>query len=174
MQHNSKANSPRLSEKLAVLPASQEIPRPSWNPKFQHRVYKGPTAVSIVSQMLPPPPGHSFINIYFNTLPSTPKSCKWALAFRISNRNIVRIPHLRKTVYMPRPSHHPEFAIANKIWWRVQIVEVHTFWRFKHLYETTSKILVLYILIFNRYVFRQQEGSERFSFSATYLSSSEA
>jgi hypothetical protein len=57
--------------------------------------------------------------IRFNSiLPSTPRSFKWFLLFRLFNQKLVENSHLSHTLYMPYPSHRPWFDHPNNIRWR--------------------------------------------------------
>jgi len=82
--------------------ASQEIPRPLWNPKFYYHVNNSPPLVPIPSQMHPvhifPP---YFPKIHSNIIiPSTPWSSEWSLPFKFSKQNFVRMSHFSHACYM--------------------------------------------------------------------------
>jgi hypothetical protein len=67
--------------------ASQDVPRPIWNPKFYHRDHS-PQLVPVLSQMHPvhtlPP---CFLKIHSNfSFPSTPMSSKLSLPFRFQTK----------------------------------------------------------------------------------------
>jgi len=84
---NSMEQSP--SSEASSNSASQEIPRPIWNPKVHYCVYNGPPLVPLVSQMNPvhnfPP---YFPQIHSDIiLPPTANSSEWSPPFRFSDQN---------------------------------------------------------------------------------------
>jgi hypothetical protein len=96
-----------LLAKLTVRSASQEMTHPFQNQKV-HYVSQNLTSppVPLLSQINPVyTPKTHFHKIQFNIiLPSTPRSSKWSLPFRISNLYFVRISHCIHGCYMYRPS----------------------------------------------------------------------
>jgi hypothetical protein len=103
--------------------ASQEIPRPSWNPKVHYRVHKDPSLLYILSQMHPLhtlpsyfPKIHSNSILSFKPIPS-----KWSLPFTHSNQNIIWIYYISYPCYISRPCHPPRFDHSNNTSWLVQL-----------------------------------------------------
>ena len=89
------ANSMEQSPSWAAdsSPASQEIPRSLWNPKVHCRVHKRPPPIPNFDPQhyIPCSPSH-FLKTHFNiTIPSTPRSSKWYIFYR---------------VFPPKPSMH--------------------------------------------------------------------
>jgi hypothetical protein len=115
-----------LLEKLIIRSAIQEMPRLLWNRKVHYRIRNSTPPVSILRQLNPiHTPKPHFPKFHFNiTLPHTPRPSVWALRFRLSNQNSVRLSHLPHARYVPSPSHSPSFHHPNINWWRLQVVEL--------------------------------------------------
>jgi len=58
-------------------------------------------------------------NIFF---PSTPRSSKWSLPLRFSDKIYVCISHLCHACYIPRQSH--PIGHSNNVWWSVQVTKL--------------------------------------------------
>ena len=127
------------------------------------------------------PPSHFlkiYLNII---LLSMPGSSKQSLSLRFPHQNPAHTSLLPCTSYMPCPCHSSWFDHPNNIWWGVQITSylhspatsslsgpniplstlfsntpslqssLNVSHKVSHLYKTTGKIIVLYILIFKFY-----------------------
>jgi len=56
-------------------------------------------------------------------LPPMPRSSKWSLPFRSSDKNFVHISHLFHACYMPCPSHPPSDCTSN-VWWSIHVMKL--------------------------------------------------
>jgi len=106
--------------------ASQEIPCLLWNPKIHYHVHKSPPLVPILNQANPVNNFQIyFFKIHSNIiLRSKPRSSKWSLSFRFSNKNHVHISHPTHAFHMPRQSHPPWLEHPNSIWCNLQIIKL--------------------------------------------------
>ena len=101
--------------------ARQEIPRISWNPKDNYRVYKCPPPVVILSRIipihapLPHPTSWGFIFLWFSHLRLGLR--KWSFPFRFSHQNPVHTSPLHHLCCKTRPSHYSRFYHPNNTWW---------------------------------------------------------
>ena len=106
----------RVLEKLAGSAASQEIPRPLWNPKVRHRIHKCPRTVPILSQIHPVSTPSHFPKIHLNIiLPSTSGSPQWSLFLMFPHQNPVHTSPLPHKRHMPSPSHSSRFYHPHNI-----------------------------------------------------------
>jgi hypothetical protein len=83
--------------------AATQIPCLLWNTKVLYHVYKGQPGVPILCQMNPVNTQTPyFLKIHVNiTLPSTTRSPKLSLPFRLSNQNFVCISSPRFVLHAP-------------------------------------------------------------------------
>ena len=110
----------RASWGSSTSQASLEFPHILWNPIFHYRVHKYPPLVCVTSQIN----SLYFLNIYFNILPSTPRSSKFLFSIKFPHQNLVCTSSLLLTCYIPCLSHSFWFDRSNNIWWTVQIMKL--------------------------------------------------
>jgi len=104
---------------------SQEITHILWNVKVHYRIHKHLPPAPVLSQINP---DHSFLShflkIHFNfSLPSTPRSSMWSLAFRFPCQNLVYTFALCHMCYVPHPSLSYCLEHSNNSWWGDKILK---------------------------------------------------
>jgi len=107
------------------FPASLEILRILWNPKFHYRIYKCPPPIPILIQI---DPAHALtsllLKIYLKIiLPTTTWASELSLSLRFLHQNPVYTSTLPHTCYIPHPS-HSRFDHPNNIGWGVPIIKL--------------------------------------------------
>jgi len=116
--HNKLTNCMELSSSWEANSHSaiQKTSRLLGNPKV-HYLHKIPPLVHILRQINPLHTfTSSFSKIHFNIiLPSTSRSLKRSLLFRLSEQYFLCISHLPHACYIPRPSYRPWFDLPNNL-----------------------------------------------------------
>jgi hypothetical protein len=137
---NSTEPSP-FSEAIGGLrSAGQEIHRRLWNPKVQYRLHNRPPSVHTLSQMKPfHTLQHYLLKLHFDILPSTTRSSKLSLPFRLSNQYFASISHLPMRATCP-----VHFILLDLIayGWTSEFCTIKT--RLPVIYSTLSKTITSY------------------------------
>jgi hypothetical protein len=166
--------------------ASQEVPLILWNLKVHYRFHKVPLSVYIMSQLDPfHVPKPHILKIHLNiVLPSTPGSSKWFPSHGFPHQNpvcapstyVLHAPPISFWFYHPcvwwgvwiiklivmsfsslsrplRPKYSPITLFSNTL---SLFSSLNTSDQVSHLYKTTCKVIVLYVLIF-----REQTGRRK-------------
>jgi hypothetical protein len=114
---DSKEKSP--SREVNNHSASHETPSLLWNLKVPYCVNKSLPLVLTWARWIQSTPYHPWSIFH-----SMPRSSRWSLPFRFSNKNILWISHLSCVCYMSHPSHPPWFDHPNNIWWSIQVMKL--------------------------------------------------
>ena len=117
---------------------SQEIPPHFMEPEVSQQ----PVTCPILSQINPVDslPTY-FFKIYFNIVPSIPRSSTSTLSFTFTHQNPVCIFLLPQTWHILHSSNSPEFDVnsPNNIWWEVKIMSFLITWVASFYYRRNKK-----------------------------------